>query len=149
MAPASRLLPGFAPAPEVAGPRPATKSAVRRRRGDPSPVMRQYLDLKRDAGDALLFFRMGDFYEVFFEDAEIAGRVLNIAVTSRQADGQGKAIPMAGVPHHAAEAYIARLVRAGHRVAVCEQMESAGLSRGPVRREIVRTVTPSTYLDPA
>ena len=111
--------------------------------------MRQYLDLKQEAGDAILLFRMGDFYEVFFEDAEQAGRLLDIAITSRQNDAEGKAIPMAGVPYHAAEGYIARLVRAGLRVAVCEQMEPPGLARGPVRREIVRIATPATYLDPA
>jgi DNA mismatch repair protein MutS len=110
--------------------------------------MQQYLDLKREAGDAILFFRMGDFYEVFFEDAQQAGKLLGIAITSRQNDAAGKAIPMAGVPYHAAEGYIARLVRAGLRVAVCEQVEPAGLSKGPVRREIVRVATPSTYLDP-
>ena len=111
--------------------------------------MRQYLDLKREVGDAMLFFRMGDFYEVFFDDARQAGELLGIAVTSRQNDAEGKAIPMAGVPYHAAEGYIARLVRAGVRVAVCEQVEPSGLSKGPVRREIVRVATPSTYLDPA
>ena len=122
----------------------------RQRQGrDVSPVMRQYLHLKKEAGDAILFFRMGDFYEVFFEDAETAGRLLDIAITSRQNDADGKAIPMAGVPYHAAEGYIARLVRAGLRVAVCEQVEPPGLSRGPVRREIVRIATPATYLDPA
>ena len=111
--------------------------------------MQQYLDLKREAGDAILFFRMGDFYEVFFEDAKQAGELLGIAITSRQNDADGKAIPMAGVPYHAAEGYIARLVGAGLRVAVCEQVEPPGLSKGPVRREIVRVATPSTYLDPA
>ena len=111
--------------------------------------MQQYLDLKREAGDAMLFFRMGDFYEVFFEDARQAGDLLGIAVTSRQKDAEGKPIPMAGVPYHAAEEYITRLVRAGIRVAVCEQVEPPGLSKGPVRREIVRVATPSTYLDPA
>ena len=110
--------------------------------------MRQYLDLKREAEDAILFFRMGDFYEVFFEDAQQAAQVLNIAVTSRQKSADGSAIPMAGVPHHAAETYIARLVRAGFRVAVCDQVEPAGTSRSPVRREIVRIATPATYLDP-
>ncbi len=113
-----------------------------------SPAMRQYLDLKRGAEDAILFFRMGDFYEMFFEDARRAAAVLNIALTSRQRDAAGEPIPMAGVPHHAAETYIGRLVRAGFRVAVCDQIEPAGMSRGPVAREIVRVATPSTYLDP-
>ncbi len=111
--------------------------------------MRQYLELKREAGDALLFFRMGDFYEVFYEDATKAAEILNIAVSSRQKDEHGVPIPMAGVPWHAAETYIARLVRAGLRVAVCDQVEPAGRSKGPVRREIVRVATPATWLDPA
>ena len=110
--------------------------------------MRQYLELKREAEDAILFFRMGDFYEVFFEDALQAAGILDIAVTSRQKDADGKPIPMAGVPHHAAETYVGRLVRAGLRVAVCDQVEPAGASRGPVRREIVRIATPATYLEP-
>ena len=142
---APRLFPEVQPPPPAA-PRPAPRAA--RGRGV-SPAMQQYLELKREAGDAMLFFRMGDFYEVFFEDAPQAGELLGIAVTSRQKDPDGKAIPMAGVPYHAAEGYIARLVRAGLRVAVCEQVEPPGRSRGPVRREIVRVATPSTYLDPA
>ena len=114
-----------------------------------SPAMRQYLELKREAADALLFFRMGDFYEMFFEDARKAAAVLDLAITSRQKDRDGVAIPMAGVPHQAAEGYIGRLVRAGFRVAVCEQVEPAGRNRGPVRRRITRVATPSTYLDPS
>ena len=146
MTTAPRLFPDvqLAPAgPPGRPPRPPGKG-----RGS-SPVMQQYAELKREAGDAILFFRMGDFYEMFFEDAKRAGKLLGIAVTSRQNDADGKAIPMAGVPYHAAEGYIARLVRAGLRVAVCEQVEPPGLSKGPVRREIVRVATPSTYLDPA
>ncbi len=146
MTTAPRLFPEVQPPPADPGaparrPKPKTRGV--------SPVMRQYRDLKREAGDAMLFFRMGDFYEVFFEDARQAGELLGIAVTSRQNDAEGKAIPMAGVPYHAAEGYITRLVRAGVRVAVCEQVEPPGLSKGPVRREIVRVATPSTYLDPA
>ena len=132
--------------------RPASSAAAPREAEDPrtgpSPAMRQYLEMKREVGDALLFFRMGDFYELFYDDALTASRVLDIAVTSRQKDQRRVAIPMAGVPHHAAEGYLGRLVRAGHRVAVCEQVEPAGKSRGPVRRRITRVVTPSTYLDP-
>ena len=146
MTTAPRLFPEVQPPP--AGTAPRTRPPKPKGRGV-SPAMRQYLDLKREAGDAMLFFRMGDFYEVFFEDARQAGELLGIAVTSRQNDAEGKAIPMAGVPYHAAEGYIARLVRAGVRVAVCEQVEPPGLSKGPVRREIVRVATPSTYLDPA
>lgn len=145
MTTAPRLFPEVQPPPAVKAAPPERGKA--RGRGV-SPAMRQYLDLKREAGDAMLFFRMGDFYEVFFEDARQAGELLDIAVTSRQNDADGKAIPMAGVPYHAAEGYIARLVRAGVRVAVCEQVEPPGLSKGPVRREIVRVATPSTYLEP-
>ena len=146
MTTAPRLFPEVQPPPAaVTPPRPRGKAKGR----GVSPAMQQYLELKREAGDAILFFRMGDFYEVFFEDATQAGALLGIAVTSRQNDAEGKAIPMAGVPYHAAEGYITRLVRAGRRVAVCEQVEPPGLSRGPVRREIVRIATPSTYLEPA
>jgi len=109
--------------------------------------MRQHQKLREEAGDAILFFRMGDFYEMFGEDARVAGDVLDLAVTSRQRDDDGKPIPMAGFPHHALDGYLGRLVRAGHRVAICEQVESAGASRGIVRREIVRVATPSTWLD--
>ncbi len=146
MTTAPRLFPEIQPATAEPANRPLRPRAKGRAL---SPAMQQYLELKREAGDAMLFFRMGDFYEVFFEDAKRAGELLDIAVTSRQNDADGKAIPMAGVPYHAAEGYIARLVRAGLRVAVCEQVEPPGLSRGPVRREIVRVATPSTYLDPA
>ena len=141
-----RLFPELQPPPAAAATRPRRGKAQGR---GISPVMEQYLELKQEAGDAMLLFRMGDFYEVFFEDATQAGELLGITVTSRQNDADGKAIPMAGVPYHAAEGYIARLVRAGVRVAVCEQVEPPGLSKGPVRREIVRVATPSTYLDPA
>ncbi len=108
--------------------------------------MLQYEELRREAGDAILFFRMGDFYEMFGEDAHVAGRVLDLAVTSRQRDAEGNPIPMAGFPHHALEGYLGKLVRAGHRVAIGEQVEPAGASRGIVRREVVRIATPSTWL---
>ena len=134
--------------PEQPAPSPSAPREAEDPRAGPSPAMRQYLEMKREAGDALLFFRMGDFYELFYDDALTAARVLDIAVTSRQKDQRRVAIPMAGVPHHAAETYLGRLVRAGYRVAVCEQVEPAGKSRGPVRRRLTRVVTPSTYLDP-
>ncbi len=117
------------------------------RKANSSPAMRQHQKLREEAGDAILFFRMGDFYEMFGEDARVAGDVLDLAVTSRQRDDDGKPIPMAGFPHHALDGYLGRLVRAGHRVAICEQVESADASRGIVRREIVRVATPSTWLD--
>jgi DNA mismatch repair protein MutS len=112
-----------------------------------SPAMRQYHSLKSQYRDALLFFRMGDFYEMFFDDAVLASRALDIALTSRQADKNGVPIPMCGVPHHAAGTYIARLVKLGHSVAVCEQLEDARLAKGVVRRDVVRVVTPGTQTD--
>jgi DNA mismatch repair protein MutS len=90
-----------------------------------TPAMRQYHDIKRQVPDAILFFRMGDFYEMFFDDALAAARALEITLTSRQRDSGGAAIPMCGVPYHAAETYIGRLIRRGFKVAVCDQMEDA------------------------
>ena len=108
--------------------------------------MRQYHDIKRQVPDAILFFRMGDFYEMFFDDALAAARALEITLTSRQKDAGGAAIPMCGVPYHAADTYIGRLIRRGFKVAVCDQMEDAKHAKGVVRRDLVRIVTPSTYL---
>jgi DNA mismatch repair protein MutS len=115
-------------------------------RDSSTPAMRQYHDIKRQVPDAILFFRMGDFYEMFFDDALTASRALEITLTSRQRDSGGAAIPMCGVPYHAADAYIGRLIRRGFKVAVCDQMEDARQARGVVRRDLVRVVTPSTYL---
>jgi DNA mismatch repair protein MutS len=112
-----------------------------------SPVRTQYLQIKRQHPDALLFFRMGDFYEMFDEDAEIVARELEIALTRRDF-GRGEKSPMAGVPHHAADGYIARLVSKGYRVAVCEQTSDPTLSKGLVDREVLRIVTPGTVIDP-
>lgn len=117
----------------------------------PTPMMAQYLSIKEGAPNALLFYRMGDFYEMFFDDAVIAASVLDIALTKRGQHG-GHDIPMCGVPFHAYEAYLAKLIRAGHKVAICEQMESpeAAKKRGAksvVRREVVRTITPGTILE--
>ena len=113
-----------------------------------SPIRTQYLQIKRQNPDAILFFRMGDFYEMFDDDAEIVARELEIALTRRDF-GRGEKSPMAGVPHHAAEGYIARLVGKGYRVAVCEQTSDPALSKGLVEREVVRIVTPGTVIDPA
>ena len=108
--------------------------------------MRQYQEIKRQAQDAILFFRMGDFYEMFYDDALKAARALELTLTSRQKDPAGSAIPMCGIPYHAADTYIARLIRTGFKVAVCDQVEDAKHAKGIVRREIVRVVTPATYL---
>src|SRR6266487_5797257 len=112
-----------------------------------SPVRTQYLQIKRQHPDALLFFRMGDFYEMFDEDAEIVARELEIALTRRDF-GRGEKSPLAGVPHHAADGYIARLVSKGYRVAICEQMSDPTLSKGLVERGVIRVVTPGTVIDP-
>ena len=113
-----------------------------------SPVRTQYLQIKRQNPDAILFFRMGDFYELFDDDAEIGARELEIALTRRDF-GRGEKSPMAGIPHHAVDGYIARLVAKGYRVAVCEQTSDPALSKGLVDREVVRIVTPGTVIDPA
>ncbi len=108
-----------------------------------TPMMRQYLSLKEAHPDAVLFFRMGDFYEMFFEDAELAAKVLGLTLTTRD-KGRPDPIPMAGVPYHAAEGYISRLVRQGHRVAVCEQVGDPATTKGIVDRSVVEIVTPGT-----
>jgi DNA mismatch repair protein MutS len=113
-----------------------------------SPIRVQYLSVKRQHPGAIVFFRMGDFYEMFDEDAELAGRELELTLTKRDW-GRGERTPMAGVPHHAAESYIARLIAKGYRVAVCEQVSDPALSKGLVEREVVRVVTPGTVVDPA
>ncbi len=109
--------------------------------------MQQYHRMKAEHPDALLFFRMGDFYELFFEDAVVAAKALEIALTSRSKDKDGQPIPMCGVPYHAGAAYIARLVRQGYRVALCEQMEDPRSAKGVVKREVVRVITPGTQLE--
>ena len=109
--------------------------------------MRQYLDAKRQHRDAIVFFRMGDFYEMFYEDALTAARALDITLTSRSKDTGGGAIPMCGVPHHAADTYVTRLVQKGFRVAICEQVEDPKQAKGVVRREVVRVVSPGTFIE--
>ncbi len=109
--------------------------------------MRQYLDAKRQYRDAIVFFRMGDFYEMFYEDALVAARALDLTLTSRSKDTQGGSIPMCGVPYHAAETYLARLVKKGFRVAICEQVEDPRKAKGLVRREVVRVVSPGTFTE--
>jgi DNA mismatch repair protein MutS len=111
--------------------------------------MRQYLDVKRQHSDAIVFFRMGDFYEMFYEDALVASRVLELTLTSRAKDSSGGAIPMCGVPFHAADTYVARLIKRGYRVAVCDQVEDARKAKGIVKREVTRVHSPGTFTDPA
>jgi DNA mismatch repair protein MutS len=112
-----------------------------------TPAMRQYLDVKRRYRDAIVFFRMGDFYEMFYEDALTASRVLELTLTSRAKDSTGTAIPMCGVPFHAGDTYLARLVKKGFRVAICEQVEDPRTAKGVVRREVIRVVSPGTLTD--
>jgi DNA mismatch repair protein MutS len=111
-----------------------------------TPLMRQYAAVKKEHPTALLFFRLGDFYELFFEDAVVASKELQITLTSRNKE-KGVAVPMCGVPHHAAEGYIGKLIRKGFKVAICEQMEDARLAKKLVRREVTRVVTPGTAAD--
>jgi DNA mismatch repair protein MutS len=108
--------------------------------------MRQYLEIKKKHPDCVLFFRMGDFYEMFFDDAKKASRILNIALTSRGKSGGGK-IPMCGIPYHALENYLGRMVKGGQKVAICEQMEDPKSAKGVVKREVVRVVTPGTLTE--
>ena len=119
--------------------------------GRPTPVMEQYIEIKAANPDCLLFYRMGDFYELFFEDAEVAARTLGIVLTKR-GKHLGRDIPMCGVPVHRADEYLHRLIAAGHRVAVCEQIEDPAEARrrgnkSVVRRDVIRLVTPGTLTE--
>lgn len=113
-----------------------------------TPLMQQYLGIKAEHPDRLIFFRMGDFYELFYEDAREAARLLDITLTAR-GESAGAPIPMAGVPYHAAEGYLAKLVRSGRSVAICEQIGQPGTSKGPVERRVVRILTPGTVTEEA
>src|SRR6185436_3407206 len=112
-----------------------------------TPMMQQYLDAKTACGDALLLFRMGDFYELFFDDAKRAAQTLGLALTSR--DKGENPVPMAGFPYHQLQSYLGKLVAAGMRVAICDQMEDPRQAKGIVRREVTRVVSPGTLTDPA
>lgn len=111
-----------------------------------TPMMKQYLELKQEYPDCILMFRLGDFYEMFFEDAEIAARTLEIALTGRNCGLEERA-PMCGVPHHAVDNYISRLIEHGLKVAICDQLEDPGTSKGIVKRGITRVVTPGTVVE--
>ena len=113
-----------------------------------TPMMQQYRSIKEKAPDAILFFRLGDFYEMFGEDAEVAAPILQIALTGRDA-GEGRRIPMCGVPYHAVDNYLSKLVNSGHKVAICEQVEDAKESKGIVKRDIIRIVSPGTLTESA
>src|SRR6202011_5103215 len=116
---------------------------------DPStPLMQQYHAIKSRYPHALLLFRLGDFYELFYEDAMLASRELQITLTSRSRE-KGQPIPMCGVPYHAADGYVARLIRAGFKIAICDQMEQPGPGKKIVRREVTRVITPGTATDVA
>ena len=114
---------------------------------DPSvgtPFMRQWAAAKRENPDALLFFRMGDFYELFYDDAAVASRELQLTLTARDRE---RNVPMCGVPYHAVEQYLTRLLRKGYRIAICDQMEDPKLTKKMVRREVTRVLSPGTALD--
>lgn len=113
-----------------------------------TPMMRQYLQIKQKMKDTILFFRLGDFYEMFFDDAKIASKILGITLTSR-GNLRGVKVPLAGIPYHAADGYISRLIKVGKKVAICEQVENPKLAKGIVKREIIRTITPGTALNPS
>src|SRR5215468_9421849 len=110
-----------------------------------TPIMEQYLSVKRQYSDAIVLFRLGDFYEVFFDDASQVATLLDLTLTARDG-GDGK-VPMCGVPYHAVQGYLARLVKAGKKVAICEQVEDPKVAKGLVKREVVRVVTPSTFIE--
>ncbi|UCE03232.1 MAG: DNA mismatch repair protein MutS [Candidatus Latescibacterota bacterium] len=132
----------MSPEPDPTPPTSATRPSKL------TPMMAQYHDIKSQHPDALLLFRMGDFYETFYEDAATTSRVLGIALTTR--DRQSDApVPLAGVPHHSVEGYVARLLRAGYKVAICEQLEDPALAKGLVRRDVTEVLTPGTALTPA
>ena len=113
-----------------------------------TPMMQQYLGIKKDYPDTLVLYRMGDFYELFYDDARRAGELLGISVTTR-GQSAGKPIPMAGVPVHAIDNYIAKLVKQGQTAVICEQIGDPALAKGPVERAVTRIITPGTLTDEA
>ena len=113
-----------------------------------TPMMEQYMEVKNQYKDYLLFYRLGDFYEMFFDDAITASRELELTLTGRDC-GEEERAPMCGVPFHAADVYIGKLIEKGYKVAVCEQMEDPALAKGLVKREVIRVVTPGTVIESA
>ena len=116
-----------------------------------TPMMRQYLKIKEEHSDCILFFRLGDFYEMFNEDAKTASKELDLVLTTRDRakENPDERVPMCGVPYHSAQSYIARLIAKGYKVAICEQTEDPALAKGLVDREVVKIITPGTVTDPA
>ena len=114
---------------------------------EPTPLIRQYRAIKAQHPDHVVFFRCGDFYEMFFEDAQLGHKVLGITLTKRGTDEYGKPVPLAGVPFHSVDSYLSKMVHAGYRVAICEQMENPKFAKGVVKREVIRVVTPGTVLE--
>ena len=144
----SAAAPPSSPAPEVlefASAEPVTGKAGAKSL-EPTPFMRQWTAAKRENPDALLFFRMGDFYELFYDDAVTASRELQLTLTARDRERQ---LPMCGVPYHSVEGYLTRLLRKGYRIAICDQMEDPKLTKKIVRREVTRVLSPGTALDAA
>ena len=111
-----------------------------------TPMMAQYFEIKKDYPDTILFFRLGDFYEMFFDDAKTASSVLELTLTGR-ACGQGEKAPMCGVPFHSAEGYIAKLVQNGYKVAICEQVEDPATAKGLVKRDVTRIITKGSIIE--
>ena len=123
---------------------PVSGSLRKKARAELTPFMRQWTAAKRQNPDALLFFRMGDFYELFYDDAAVASRELQLTLTARDKE---RNVPMCGVPYHAVEQYLSRLLRKGYRIALCDQMEDPKLTKKIVRREVTRVLSPGTALD--
>ncbi|GAI11772.1 unnamed protein product, partial [marine sediment metagenome] len=113
-----------------------------------APIRQQYLRIKRKYPEAIVFFRLGDFYETFDEDAKLTSKELEIVLTSREM-GKGHRVPMAGIPYHALDNYLARLINRGYKVAICEQVTKPGETKGLVQREVIRVVTPGTVVEPS
>ena len=113
-----------------------------------SPMMKQYFEIKENNKDAILFFRLGDFYEMFFEDAKIASRELELTLTGKDC-GQEERAPMCGIPYHSYESYVARLIKKGYKVAICEQVENPATAKGLVKRDVIRVITPGTVVENA
>ena len=111
-----------------------------------SPMMQQYLRIKEQYPDTILFFRLGDFYEMFFDDAKLVSQELELTLTGKEC-GLSERAPMCGVPYHAVETYLQKLIEKGHKVAICEQMTDPALAKGLVEREVIRVVTPGTVIE--